>query len=182
MKKSVFLFCCCALTSQLTLASDFIITSPQVTEGQRIGNEQVFNGFGCAGGNVSPEFHWRGAPKETKSFALTVYDPDAPTGSGWWHWVLFNIPSSATTLLKGAASHPDSLPTGTVQSRTDFGKPGYGGPCPPSGDKPHRYEITLYALKTDKLPLAQDASPAMVGFYLYQNLIKKTVLTAHYSR
>src|SRR5579884_791937 len=131
-------------------AAEFHLTSPTIKDKGTIGNEQVFNGFGCKGGNVSPELHWEHAPKDTKSFAVTVYDPDAPTGSGWWHWVIFNIPPGVHTLPAGAGK-PDSsaTPPGSIQSMTDFGQPGYGGPCPPPGDKPHRYIFTVYALKVD---------------------------------
>lgn len=170
------------LMTQPVIAGDFKVTSPQINAGERIGLEQVFKGFGCEGGNVSPALKWQGAPDETKSFAITMYDPDAPTGSGWWHWVAFNIPADVTYLAKGASSDSQKLPKDSVQSRTDFGNPGYGGPCPPLGNDPHRYQITVYALKTDKLPLDENAPAAMVGFYLHQNLIEKAVLEAHYSR
>ena len=164
-------------------ASAFELTSPEIKPGGRIADEQVFNGFGCQGGNVSPALTWRNAPAGTKSFAVTVYDPDAPTGSGWWHWVVFNIPAKVTSLAKNAGEPSKNLaPAGSVQSRTDFGKPGYGGPCPPMGDKPHRYQVTVYALKTDKLPLDENAPAAMVGFFVQQNLLKKAVLTATYGR
>ena len=112
-----------------SFAADFRVTSPTMKEQGVIGNEHVYNGFGCSGHNVSPELRWEQAPKDTKSFAVTVYDPDAPTGSGWWHWVMFNIPPSVTSLTAGAGK-PDggSAPQGTIQSMTDFGRPGYGGP------------------------------------------------------
>jgi Raf kinase inhibitor-like YbhB/YbcL family protein len=171
-----------ALSFSNAMAAPFKITSPEINEGAKIAQEQVFNDFGCQGANVSPALNWTGAPTGTKSFAVTVYDPDAPTGSGWWHWVVFNIPASAKGLPKNVSAQTDLLPAGSVQSRTDFGKPGYGGPCPPVGDKPHRYQFTLYALKVDKLPLDENAPAAMVGFYLHQNLIKKTVLNARYGR
>lgn len=172
-----------AFAAQGVAASGFVVTSPQVHENGKITEEQVFNSFGCTGGNVSPALTWRGAPAGTKSFAVTVYDPDAPTGSGWWHWVIFNIPANVTALAKDAGNPQASLaPPGSIQSRTDFGKPGYGGPCPPTGDKPHRYQFTVYALKTDKLPLDENAPAAMLGFYLHQNLIKKSVLKAQYGR
>ena len=173
----------CLLAAQVASADGFTLTSPQVKPGGRFAEEQVFNGFGCQGGNVSPALHWKGAPTDTKSFAVTVYDPDAPTGSGWWHWVMFNIPANTTALAKNAGSPEAGLtPVGSVQSRTDFGKSGFGGPCPPAGDKPHRYQITVHALKTDKLPLDENAPAAMVGFYLNQNLIKRAILNAQYSR
>lgn len=171
------------LVSQVALASEFSVTSSDIRPGGKIPEQHVFNGFGCQGANISPTLAWSGAPADTKSFAVTVYDPDAPTGSGWWHWVVFNIPASVNQLPRNAGdAQATSLPVGSVQSRTDFGKPGYGGPCPPTGDKPHRYQFTVYALKTDKLPLDESSPAAMVGFYLHQNLIKKAVLNARYGR
>ena len=164
-------------------AAGFAVTSSEIRSGSRIANEQVFSDFGCQGGNVSPALQWKDAPAATKSFAITVYDPDAPTGSGWWHWVMFNVPANVTSIAKGAGDPSASLaPAGAVQSRTDFGKPGYGGPCPPPGDKPHHYQITVYALKIDTLPLDENAPAAMVGYYLNQNLIQKAVLSAQYGR
>lgn len=183
MRKVALIMLTSLLTAQAVMADSFSLASAQLKEAGRIADEQVFNGFGCQGGNVSPALQWKGAPADTKSFAVTVYDPDAPTGSGWWHWVIFNIPADVTHLAKGAGNpHENLAPVGSVQSRTDFGKPGYGGPCPPTGDKPHRYQFTVYALKTDKLPLDENAPAAMVGFYLQQNLIKKAALRAQYGR
>lgn len=171
---------CCV---QGAIAADFRLTSPDIRNGAAISEQHVFNSFGCQGGNLSPALAWSGAPAGTKSFAVTVYDPDAPTGSGWWHWVVFNIPASATQVPRNAGdAQAKGLPAGSIQGRTDFGKPGYGGPCPPAGDKPHRYQFTVYALKTDKLPLDENAPAAMVGFYLHQNLIQKAVLNASYGR
>lgn len=164
-------------------AADFRLTSPAITHNATIGNEQVFNGFGCTGGNVSPELQWSSAPKDTKSFAVTVYDPDAPTGSGWWHWVIFNIPPSVMSLSAGAGkSDGTGVPQGAIQSMTDFGQPGFGGPCPPQGDKPHRYIVTVFALKVDQLPLKPEASGAMVGYFLNQNTIAKASLIGLYGQ
>jgi Raf kinase inhibitor-like YbhB/YbcL family protein len=140
---------------------------------------QIYNGFGCTGGNVSPQLSWSGAPAGTKSFALTMFDPDAPTGSGWWHWVVVNIPASATQLAAGASGK--SLPAGSLETRTDFGKPGYGGPCPPPGPA-HRYIFTIYALKVDKLDLDAQSSGAMAGFMTNQNALAKATFTATYGR
>ncbi|HXZ25493.1 MAG TPA: YbhB/YbcL family Raf kinase inhibitor-like protein [Nitrospiria bacterium] len=165
------------------LAAEFQVASPVVKNKGTVGMEQVFNGFGCTGGNVSPELTWQNAPKETKSFAVTVYDPDAPTGSGWWHWLIFNIPPSVTKLPTNAGKPGSGLaPAGSIQSVTDYGQPGYGGPCPPVGNKPHRYIFTVYALKVDQLPLKENSSGAMVGFYLNANALAKATLTATYGR
>jgi len=142
-------------------------------------------GFGCKGGNISPSFSWSGAPSGTKRFALTNYDPDAPTGSGWWHWVVFNIPAATTSIPKNAGDVKAKLmPEGAIQSRTDFGTDGWGGPCPPADGKPHRYIFTVFAVDVDKLPDAKDdnASAALVGFDLHFHTLDKATLTATYSR
>ncbi len=166
-------------------AQAMTLTSPDIKEGATIANEQVFKGFGCKGDNFSPALSWNGAPQGTKSFAVTVYDPDAPTGSGWWHWVVYNIPAGATSLAKNAGDPGKKLmPDGAIQSRTDFGAPGYGGPCPPPSDKPHHYHITVFAVDVDKLPDAKDeaASAALVGFDLHFHTLAKATLTGLYGR
>jgi hypothetical protein len=161
----------------------FTLTSATLKDGGTIGMDHVFNGFGCTGKNVSPALAWSGAPAGTRSFAITVYDPDAPTGSGWWHWTVVNIPATTKSLPAGAGSSaPAGLPAGAVQGRTDFGKPGWGGPCPPAGDKPHRYIFTVWALKVDKLDLNGEASGAMVGFNLGGNALAKATITALFGR
>ena len=163
--------------------SPFALTSPDVHAGQQMANAQVFKGMNCTGANISPALQWHGAPAAAKSFALTVYDPDAPTGSGWWHWVTYNIPARATQLAAGAGDPTKSLmPAGSVQGNTDFGTPGYGGPCPPQGDKPHHYIFTLYALDVPKLDVPASATAAYVGFNLHAHTIAKTTLTAIYGR
>jgi Raf kinase inhibitor-like YbhB/YbcL family protein len=172
------------LASSAHAAGPFVLTSAEVKHKGVIAEQQVFNGFGCTGGNVSPSLSWANAPAGTKSFAVTVYDPDAPTGSGWWHWVVFNIPANVTS-LPASAGDPASgkAPAGAVQSRTDFGKPGYGGPCPPQGDRPHRYVFTVHALRTAKLEGAdENASGAMIGFMINANQIAKASLQATYGR
>lgn len=160
----------------------FTLSSPDLADGTTIAAAQVFNGFGCSGGNISPALAWSHAPAGTKSFALLVHDPDAPTGSGWWHWVVYNIPASATSLPAGAGDPKKSLmPTGAVQGRTDFGTAGYGGPCPPPG-KPHRYYFRLYALKVEKLDVPPDATPALVGFNVNFSSLGKAELMGLYGR
>ena len=167
----------------LAQAAGFTLSSPDIKPGAMLANTYVFNAFGCSGENKSPALKWSGAPKDTKSFALTVYDPDAPTGSGWWHWVVFNIPASATQLPEGAGSADGKgLPPGSVQGRTDFGAPGFGGACPPPGDKPHRYVFSVYALKAEKLDVPGDASAALVGFMINANKLAVAKFTAHYGR
>ncbi|HTR79457.1 MAG TPA: YbhB/YbcL family Raf kinase inhibitor-like protein [Gemmatimonadaceae bacterium] len=166
-----------------TAAPRFTLTSPDLTPNGRIAEAHVFNGMGCSGRNVSPALVWKNAPTGTKSFAVTVYDPDAPTGSGWWHWVIYNIPASVTSLSSGAGDATGTAaPRGSVQGNTDFGTPGYGGPCPPAGDKPHHYVFTVYALKVDKLDLPAGATAAYVGFNLHANAIGNATLTALYGR
>lgn len=180
--RSLFLFLLAAAVVPAH-AAKFTLTSPQIKAGGTIAKEQVFNAFGCTGDDVSPALNWKGAPAGTKSFAVTMYDPDAPTGSGWWHWVMFNIPATASGLTKGAGNPSAGLaPAGSVEGRTDFGQSAYGGPCPPAGSKPHHYIITVYALKLNKLALGSDASGALVGFYLHQNMLGKATLKATYGR
>jgi Raf kinase inhibitor-like YbhB/YbcL family protein len=163
-------------------AADFKLTSPTIKPGSMLTEAQVFNGFGCTGKNVSPALKWSGAPAGTKSFALTVYDPDAPTGSGWWHWVVYNIPAAATELSEGAgAADSKGLPVGSAQGKTDFGAPGFGGACPPPG-KPHRYIFTVYALKTDKLDIPAEGTAALVGFMINANKLGAASFTAKYGR
>jgi len=165
-------------------AQKFTLTSSDIKRGKMIAEEQVFNGFGCSGKNVSPALKWSGAPKGTKSFALLVHDPDAPTGgAGWWHWVVVNIPANANELKKDAGKADGSnLPAGASQVRTDFGAPGWGGPCPPVGDRPHRYRFTLYALKVERLELPQGATASLAGFMANANAIGKAQLTGRYGR
>jgi len=158
-----------------TLKSDDL--SGQLTE------MQVFSGFGCTGKNISPSLKWSDAPEEAKSFAITVYDPDAPTGSGWWHWLIFNIPPDIHELKTDAGNLQKSLaPKGSIQSVTDYGKPGFGGACPPEGDKPHRYVFTVYALNVAKLDLTETTPPAMVGFFLNQHALAKASIVSYYGR
>ena len=166
-------------------AQGMTLTSADLKEGASFGNEQVFRGFGCTGANVSPALSWSGAPAATKSFAVTMYDPDAPTGSGWWHWVVFNIPPGTTSLPTGAGDVKKKLmPKGAIQGRTDYGAVGYGGPCPPPGDKPHHYQITIFAVDVDKLPDAKNdaVSAALVGYDLGSHTLAKATLTGLYGR
>jgi Raf kinase inhibitor-like YbhB/YbcL family protein len=138
-------------------------------------------GFGCEGGNVSPHLAWQDPPPGTKSLVVTLYDPDAPTGIGWTHWIVANIPADVREIARGAGNDAKKLPSGAVQTRTDFGAPGYGGPCPPPGPA-HRYVFTVTALKVDKLDVGADAMPALVGFFTNANSLGKASFTIMYGR
>jgi Raf kinase inhibitor-like YbhB/YbcL family protein len=158
-------------------------TSAELVGKSRIPEAHVFAGFGCSGGNVSPSLSWSNAPAGTKSFALTMYDPDAPTGSGWWHWVVYNMPATTTSLAAGVGTaQGNGLPAGAIQGRTDFGSTGYGGPCPPAGDRPHRYVFTIFALTVEKLELPESATAALIGFNVRANTLAKAEFTALYQR
>lgn len=159
----------------------FKVTAPDLVSKGRITLPHAFNGMGCNGQNISPALQWSNPPAGTKSFAVTAYDPDAPTGSGWWHWVMYNIPASTTALADGAGNGKNA-PSGSAQGMTDFGTKGYGGPCPPVGDKPHHYHFTVFALKVDKLDLPGNATAAMVGFNLNANKLATARVTGLYGR
>jgi Raf kinase inhibitor-like YbhB/YbcL family protein len=163
-------------------AGRFTLESPDIAPGGKIAQAQVFKGFGCQGGNLSPALSWSHAPVGTQSFALMMHDPDAPTGSGWWHWVLYNIPPGVSSLPAGAGDAQGKLlPAGAVQGRTDFGSSGYGGPCPPPG-KAHRYYLRLYALKVARLDVPADATAAYVGFMVRGQTLAKAELMGLYGR
>ena len=163
----------------------FSVSSNSFKDGDYLGKDVVLSadfGFGCAGGNTSPHLKWTGAPEGTKSFAVTCYDPDAPTGSGFWHWLVVNIPPDVTELAAGAGSASGgALPKGALMTRTDFGKPGYGGPCPPEGDHPHRYLFTVFAVG-DKLDVSADTSAAVVGFNLHFKTLAKAAIMGLFKR
>ncbi len=175
----------------------FTLGSPDIAAGSTIDNAYVLNGFGCKGQNLSPALVWSNAPAGTKSFAVQVHDPDAPTGSGFWHWSVYNIPASVTSLARGAGNAPAGLPTGANGGHSDFfdtgatgGNGNWGGPCPPVGDKPHRYIFTVFALGVDNLHAAagipKTGSAALHGFVLNKGLgaglLGKASFTAYYGR
>ena len=160
----------------------FSLRSDDVADGAMMSDNQVFNGFGMTGKNISPSLAWSGFPSETKGFAVTCYDPDAPTGSGFWHWLVVNIPADVSELPEGAGSAGGKLPAGALQTRTDFGAPGYGGPCPPQGDHPHRYLFTVFAVKADTLDVKPDSSAAVVGFNLHFNTLAKASIMGLFKR
>ena len=157
----------------------FRVTSTDMKEGGNLAMAQVYNGFGHSGGNVSPQLAWDGAPEGTKSFVVTCYDPDAPTGSGWWHWIMINIPASTKELPNGAGSKGGKIPAGAMQMRNDYGTHDFGGAAPPAGPA-HRYIFTVYALKVEKLELDPQSSAALTGFMTNFNSIGKAQLIALY--
>lgn len=181
MKKILLVLGFLTLSAGVAGAQGFTLKSDQI--GRHLTIEQVYSGFGCAGKNISPSLKWINAPKNARSFAVTVYDPDAPTGSGWWHWLIFNIPADVSELKADAGDVRKQIaPAGSIQSITDYGEAGFGGACPPPGDKPHRYVFTVYALDVPKLDADKNTMPAQVGFMLNQHAVSKAVLISYYGR
>lgn len=177
------LFTATLLLAAAGQAAAFKLESPDIKSGATIDKKFEANVFGCTGENKSPALRWSAAPKDTRSFAVTVYDPDAPTGSGWWHWSVINIPATVMELKPDAGNASNAnLPSGARQVRIDYGVAGWGGMCPPPGDKPHRYVFTVHALKTDKLDIPADATAALAGFMINANSIGKASFTAKYGR
>jgi Raf kinase inhibitor-like YbhB/YbcL family protein len=159
----------------------FQLTSASVTDGQPLANAQVSDIMGAGGEDVSPQLSWSGFPEETRSFAVTVYDPDAPTLSGFWHWAVANLPANVTELPDGAGDGSD-LPGGALTLRNDAGQRRYIGAAPPAGHGPHRYYITVAAVDVDKLDLPDDATPAFLGFNLFQHAIARAVIHGIYEQ
>lgn len=159
-------------------AADFKVASPDMSGGL-VTQAQFANmpTLGCTGKNMSPHIVWSGAPAGTQSLTVTMYDPDAPTGSGWWHWAVANIPADVSELAGGAGADPAKLPKGAVQINTDAGRPGYGGPCPPVGQS-HRYVIKVTALRIDKMELPPFATPAMLSFMTLPHRLGQATFTA----
>lgn len=169
--------------STSVLASSFTLSSKDIEANEFMNSAQEFNGFGCKGSDLSPHLIWSNAPEGTKSFAVTVFDPDAPTGSGWWHWQIVNIPASVNELTVNAGSTKDSnAPAGSLQIKNDYGKPGFGGACPPEGHGTHRYQFTVYALSVEKFELPEDASGALAGYMINANTIESSTIEALYKR
>lgn len=164
-------------------ANDFTLGSPEIKADGSIAKRFEYRGYGCAGENRSPALKWTGAPAAAKSFAVTMYDPDAPSGAGWWHWSVVNIPASVTELAANAGVIGGSgLPRGAIQLPTDYGEAAWGGVCPPQGDKPHRYVFTVYALKTETVKLPANAKASTTEPVLYTDAIGKASFTARYGR
>ncbi len=155
--------------------ASFNLTSSDITDGEPISQPQLSGRMGAGGGDVSPQLSWSGFPAETKSFAVTMFDPDAPTASGFWHWVLANIPVTVTSLTTGAAS--DALPDGAIQLRNDNDQAGFLGAGPPPGHGPHRYVVGVHALDVERIDLDEDSSPASLGFNMFGHTLARAELT-----
>ena len=154
--------------------------SQDFNDGDKLPERHVFNGMGYQGDNLSPQLAWDDVPSGTKSFVVTCYDPDAPTGSGWWHWGVANLSAETRVLPQGAGSGVADLPAGAVQTRTDFGSSGYGGAAPPKGES-HRYIFTVYALDVETLEVDESASGAYLGFNVHFHQLGSASITAIYS-
>jgi Raf kinase inhibitor-like YbhB/YbcL family protein len=188
MKKIQLIAVICSLCLFTDLANAKMkISSPDFKEGEVIKEVNVFNGFGCSGQNISPEINIADIPKDTKSLAITIYDPNAPTGSGWWHWIVYNIPAATKNIAAGKGDNKKTAPWVSfgkegMFGRNDFGTQNYGGPCPPLGHGVHHYILTVYALSVEKLKLPKNASAALIGFNINANTIEQDSITAIYKR
>lgn len=174
--KSVLMFSSllylCACSSGLSVRSKAFTSN--------LKSDYVFNGNDCDGENISPDVSWSKPPEGTKSLAITIYDPDAPNSAGWWHWIVYNIPADVDKIDKNASA--TGLPNGAKQAINDFGKEAYGGPCPPSQDKPHRYILTVYALKVGRLNISPYSTSSMIGAMIENNSIAKDQIMIKYGR
>ena len=178
----------CATTAMVALLTSPVLAEMRLTsldmgEGGTLGPDQVMAGLGCEGGNLSPALSWNGEPEGTQSIVITAYDPDAPTGSGLWHWSVFNLPATTASLPEGAgAARGAELPEGAVQARNDLSQNAYSGACPPAGALAHRYVFTVFAMPLARLPLDDTASAALVGFFANTQALDRATLTVTYAR
>ena len=169
--------------STLAHSSSLTLSSNDIGQGEFMSKAHEFNGFGCSGDDLSPHLKWSNAPEGTKSFAITAYDPDAPTGSGWWHWQIVNIDNKVSELKTGAGSSKKaSAPQGITQISNDYGIKGFGGACPPPGHGVHHYRFTIHALSVAKLELPENASGALTGYMINANTIESATIEALYKR
>ncbi len=158
--------------------ASFTVTSTDVADGRPLATPQVSGIMGAGGQDVSPQLSWSGAPEGTKSYAVTVYDPDAPTASGFWHWAAFNIPADVTELPSGASG--SAMPAGAVELRHDGGGPGYVGAAPPAGHGPHHYWVVVHAVDVESLDIPAEGTPAFLGFNLFFHSLGRAVMVPTY--
>jgi Raf kinase inhibitor-like YbhB/YbcL family protein len=162
---------------ELPEVGSFTVTSSDVTDGQALGNAQLSGIMGAGGQDVSPQLEWSGFPEGTRSFAVTVYDPDAPTASGFWHWAVLDIPASVTSLPSGAGDDEGSgLPEGAIQLANDAGAKRFIGAAPPPGHGPHHYHVVVHAVDVDSLGVPEGATPAFLGFNLFSHTLARAVI------
>ena len=181
--RAALLLCGICIPGAAGIAADFSVSSTNLHDGAAVPLAQVLNRSGCDGGNQSPQISWSGEPAGTRSFVVTLFDPDAPSGHGWWHWIVFDIAANVHNLPEGAgAARSQELPPAARQGRNDFGFTGYGGPCPPAGSPPHRYVLSVFALKSATLPLEEGASGAELQAALRSSAIAVARIVAHYGR
>jgi len=182
VKKGLIVLLPSLLCWNVALAGSFTLSSTDIEHGEFMKSAHEFQGFGCVGDNMSPQLSWSGAPEGTAAFAITVYDPDAPTGSGWWHWQLVNIPKNVTSLPAGAGDLSKNLtPKGSLHISNDYGFAGFGGACPPPGHGAHRYQFTIHAL-SKKLELPENASGALTGYMINGHSLGSSTIEALYKR
>lgn len=169
--------------ADLPSVPEFTLTSADLNHGDQLGQPQASGRMGAGGGDVSPQLSWSGFPAGTKSFAVTVYDPDAPTASGFWHWAVFNVPATTTSLPAGAGSESGSgLPEGAVQLKNDAGTRNYVGAAPPENHGTHEYHVVVHAVDVDGLDIPEDASPAFLGFNLFSHTVGRARIIGTYEQ
>jgi Raf kinase inhibitor-like YbhB/YbcL family protein len=158
----------------------FDVTSDDVTDGAKLAMPQVSGVMGAGGEDRSPHLSWSGAPEGTQSYAVTIYDPDAPTASGFWHWAVFNIPADVTELASNASK--DGLPAGAVQLKNDARMDGYVGAAPPEGHGTHHYWVVVHAVDVPSLDIPAEATPAYLGFNLFSHSLGRATIVGTYEQ
>lgn len=158
-------------------ADTFFVSSTSFKNNETLKNEQVYNGYGCSGDNISPDLKWTNAPKDTKSFAIVAHDPDAPVENGWYHWIIINIPKDKIEIKKG-----ERIISPAKELITSFDTKGYGGACPPVGHGTHHYNFNVYALNVERIDIPDNISPKEAHDMIKNKSIAKAAITALYQR